>query len=125
MMDVTFYDKSSGTITRNAFLDGSMVNENLMPNELWIEGLFNKSEYTIENGHLVPISSSEIQAAQISEGWANLKQMRNSLLAASDWTQVPDAPVDQAAWATYRQQLRDLPNNTEDPANPAWPTKPE
>ena len=54
-----------------------------------------------------------------------LREDRNKALVASDWTQVADAPVDQAAWATYRQQLRDLPNNTEDPANPAWPTKPE
>ena len=48
-----------------------------------------------------------------------LREDRNKALVASDWTQVADAPVDQAAWATYRQQLRDLPNNTEDPANPA------
>lgn len=40
---------------------------------------------------------------------------RNKLLAACDWTQVADAPVDRAAWATYRQQLRDLPDN------PNWP----
>jgi hypothetical protein len=33
---------------------------------------------------------------------------RNQLLAASDWTQVADAPVDQAAWAVYRQELRDI-----------------
>jgi len=34
---------------------------------------------------------------------------RNRLLAASDWTQVADAPVDRQAWADYRQQLRDFP----------------
>lgn len=35
---------------------------------------------------------------------------RNRLLSESDWTQTADAPVDQAAWATYRQQLRDFPS---------------
>jgi hypothetical protein len=35
---------------------------------------------------------------------------RDRLLAGSDWTQLPDAPIDQAAWATYRQQLRDFPS---------------
>jgi hypothetical protein len=35
---------------------------------------------------------------------------RDRLLAASDWTQLPDATVNQAAWATYRQQLRDFPS---------------
>jgi len=34
---------------------------------------------------------------------------RDRLLAESDWTQLPDAPVDQQAWADYRQALRDFP----------------
>lgn len=53
----------------------------------------------------------------------SLRKRRDQLLAESDWTQVPDAPVDKAAWAVYRQALRDLPQNT-DPANPVWPKKP-
>ena len=35
---------------------------------------------------------------------------RDRLLAESDWTQTNDAPVDQSAWATYRQALRDFPS---------------
>ena len=35
---------------------------------------------------------------------------RNALLAASDWTQAADDPTgNAAAWAAYRQQLRDAP----------------
>lgn len=34
---------------------------------------------------------------------------RNQLLAASDWSQLPDATCDRQAWATYRQALRDFP----------------
>ena len=49
---------------------------------------------------------------------------RDRLLQSSDWTQVPDAPVDQAAWAAYRQQLRDLPSTTTDPFNVQWPKSP-
>lgn len=30
-------------------------------------------------------------------------------LSQTDWTQLPDAPVDSNLWATYRQDLRDLP----------------
>jgi len=41
--------------------------------------------------------------------WEQIKSWRNAELAASDWTQLADAPVDKAAWATYRQELRDLP----------------
>ena len=39
-----------------------------------------------------------------------LRIQRNILLASSDWTQVADAPVNQKAWAEYRQALRDFPN---------------
>jgi len=54
----------------------------------------------------------------------NLRSERNAKLTASDWTQVEDAPVDKAAWAAYRQALRDLPAKTPDPANPVWPQEP-
>ena len=38
-----------------------------------------------------------------------LRAIRNRLLSASDWTQLPDAQCDKTAWATYRQALRDFP----------------
>jgi len=38
-----------------------------------------------------------------------LRAWRNRELAATDWTQVDDAPVNKSAWAKYRQSLRDLP----------------
>ena len=41
--------------------------------------------------------------------WEQIKLWRNAELARTDWTQLTDAPVDKAAWATYRQELRDLP----------------
>ena len=49
---------------------------------------------------------------------------RDALLAACDWTQVADAPVDQAAWAVYRQALRDVTAQTGFPNAVVWPTKP-
>lgn len=53
-----------------------------------------------------------------------VRAQRNQLLAESDWTQVADAPVDRAAWAAYRQDLRDIPNQAGFPLNVSWPTKP-
>lgn len=41
--------------------------------------------------------------------WEQIKLWRNAELARTDWTQLTDSPVDKAAWATYRQALRDLP----------------
>jgi hypothetical protein len=41
--------------------------------------------------------------------WEQIKLWRNAQLAATDFTQLPDAPTDKEAWAEYRQALRDLP----------------
>jgi hypothetical protein len=41
--------------------------------------------------------------------WGQIRSWRNAELAASDWTQLDDSQVDKAAWAIYRQALRDLP----------------
>lgn len=56
---------------------------------------------------------------------APARQERNTLLAASDWTQVADAPVDQAAWATYRQELRDITSQETFPNEVTWPVPPQ
>jgi hypothetical protein len=53
-----------------------------------------------------------------------IRLWRNYELARTDWTQVADAPVDVAAWAAYRQALRDLPD-TIDIANPVLPEAPQ
>jgi hypothetical protein len=76
---------------------------------------------------IIPFSAEEIatvEANAIADAWVSLRSERDRLLSASDWTQVADAPVDQVAWANYRQALRDLPENTTDPFNPVWPEKP-
>ena len=54
----------------------------------------------------------------------NVRGHRNRLLKESDWTQVADAPVDQAAWSAYRQALRDISAQESFPHNVTWPTQP-
>ena len=53
------------------------------------------------------------------------RDQRNKLLADCDWTQLPDATGNKAAWATYRQQLRDLPNQQGFPWDFIWPEQPK
>tara|TARA_R110000764_G_scaffold88717_1_gene169870 strand:- start:273 stop:701 length:429 start_codon:yes stop_codon:yes gene_type:complete len=58
---------------------------------------------------------------------AILREMRSNLLISSDYTQATDTTqtvTNKAAWATYRQELRDLPANTPDPEIVTWPTVP-
>ena len=66
---------------------------------------------------------AEIAALQPTA--TQVRAQRNSLLDASDWTQVIDAPVDQATWAVYRQALREITIQAGFPANVIWPSKPE
>lgn len=54
----------------------------------------------------------------------SIRGERDRLLSESDWTQVLDAPVDRDAWATYRQALRDIPQQTEFPTSIDWPVQP-
>jgi hypothetical protein len=58
------------------------------------------------------------------EAAANIRAHRDGLLSDCDWTQVVDAPVDKAVWATYRQALRDISKQPGFPWNVVWPTTP-
>ena len=53
-----------------------------------------------------------------------VREDRNQRLASCGWTQLPDAPVDAAAWATYRQELRDISSQAGFPWTVVWPLKP-
>ena len=56
--------------------------------------------------------------SHLKGGFEELRIYRDQELSTSDWTQVPDGPLDsttKAAWATYREKLRDLPSNAKAP----------
>lgn len=55
---------------------------------------------------------------------SNVRRQRNERLVSSDWTQVADAPVDKAAWAAYRQALRDISSQAGFPWTVQWPEMP-
>lgn len=64
------------------------------------------------------------KAAKDAEQAKSVRQQRGEKLKDSDWTQVIDAPVDQAAWATYRQALRDITAQEGFPWTITWPEQP-
>ena len=91
------------------------------------------------DGILVDLTAEEIAAKQAKDtAWASgvndliaaeHRETRNKLLTDSDWTQMNDSPLTnevKTAWATYRQELRDLSDldawpNLEDAD---WPVAP-
>jgi hypothetical protein len=56
--------------------------------------------------------------------WERLRLRRDQLLTATDFRLVADAPWNTQPWADYRQALRDLPENTDDPRQAVWPESP-
>ena len=57
--------------------------------------------------------------------WEQIRLWRARELGSCDWTQVADSTADKAAWATYRQALRDLPSQNADPKKIVFPSRPE
>ena len=95
-------------------------------------------EHKLIDGVKVPLTAQEIAQRQAEEiSWnagafdraiSNLRAKRNALLSASDWTILPDSPVqDKYVWQSYRQSLRDLTeglSTVEQVNSVVFPTKP-
>jgi len=64
------------------------------------------------------------KAQKDAEQAKSMRQTRSDKLADCDWTQVADSPVDKAAWATYRQALRDITTQDGFPWTVTWPDAP-
>jgi len=67
---------------------------------------------------------AEAIVAKDTEQAKAMREQRGEKLKDSDWTQVADAPVDKAVWATYRQALRDIPTQSGFPWTITWPETP-
>ena len=80
--------------------------------------------------------NNKIEELKISEPFRLLREIRNKLIAETDWTQLKDIELDiirERNWKNYRQALRDLPAKSNpnlddfgnlDMASVTWPTKP-
>lgn len=79
--------------------------------------------HTADDGSLSLVGSEDKNGPK----WDALRITRNALLAGCDWTQGMDSPLTsevKSSWASYRQSLRDLPQQNSDPDNASWPRKP-
>ena len=69
---------------------------------------------------------NSVEPMDVEDPWIAKRQKRNLILQASDWTQMPDAPLTEAQvakWKTYRQKLRDLPQDYPKADKAVWPSK--
>jgi len=85
------------------------------------------------NGIIVELSLSEIAERQAYEIAYNanegerlseeIRNQRNRLLSDTDWMALSDNTI-TPEWASYRQALRDITDQTGFPYAVIWPTKP-
>ena len=105
----------------------------LRPNSKWYhnsEGLHWLDEHqTKPTEEEIQTKLAELEAA---EPMRQLRIQRNQLLAQTDWRMNTDYPyTDQAKWASYRTQLRNLPASSEPTLDEQgnlivdWPTPPD
>lgn len=73
----------------------------------------------IERDH--PLDPPEIFRLRLAK---QARAMRDELLTSCDFTQLDDSPRNKIAWKTYRQLLRDIPDQAGFPENIDWPIQP-
>jgi hypothetical protein len=101
---------------------GIPVNDALVVNDVTAPDVWCLDTYTYVDG-VWTVVNQEIYDAQVeanNQAEAEVKRKgRDERLVASDWTQAGDLPIQfRTPWATYRQELRDMPTA------PNWPWNP-
>jgi hypothetical protein len=122
MNSYTIYKTDTGEIIGTTTSDITIDEVSLNDNESAIEGNYSGLEYKILDNEAV------LRTEPITD---LIRNIRNDMLSASDWTQTIDCPLTdakKAEWATYRQALRDLPSSHESTTNindVVFPTQPD
>lgn len=102
-------------------------------NDAGFTGPYEKPEYNYTTQKLVwssetlSYSVEDLPSSEPTEEdlWFEMRRRRNFLLLESDWTQSRDIVLpNDDNWKTYRQELRDLPENIDDIKNISWPVSP-
>lgn len=77
----------------------------------WRDGWVKTKPQRPSGSHIWDNFEWKLDAASLM---AEMREQRNYLLSASDWTQFPDSPLtaeQRTEWQTYRQRLRDIPSD--------------
>jgi len=124
MVEYYIYKISSGEIVQVGVSEPAFLEDFKSDGLCIAKGKATLKEDIVVNGVLQKRDPQTLAQIKKSELVESILFKRNEFLKDSDWTQLPDAPVDHQAWAVYRQALRDLPANTDDPSNVVWPKRP-
>jgi hypothetical protein len=92
------------------------------------EPSYNEDTHSINESYVYELDNKWHKTktvVQLSEGVAarNIRRTRDSLIAQTDWLGASDVTM-STEWSTYRQALRDIPQQSGFPFNVTYPTNP-
>lgn len=111
--------------------EGTGDRYNLFQSHYFEGGLYTSDgipRYKLVDGQPVERTEEEIAADRVPLQASAVRAQRDKLLAATDWAVLPDSPLDESSKTslkTYRQALRDVPQQEGFPNNISWPNMPE
>ena len=130
--------KSTGELKQYGNLDKTLVEIKTIKEKDGVKVFsINEEQYTDlqdncdaseSSGVVTIIKSAEWLENKTNEAWRKIRKERNQLLGESDYMILADAPVDETQkqeWTTYRQALRDIPQDYDSPDEVVYPDKPE
>jgi hypothetical protein len=130
MKSYIVYD-SDGIIVRTGVCSQHDLHLQAIDGQFVIEGEADDASKMIVDGKIVDKPETIYTEAELNnQVLKSIRATRRNKLAESDWTQFADSPLTdkkKAEWATYRQALRDLPQeypNAISNDDIIWPTKP-
>lgn len=137
MSTYAIYDKTTGEITASISCPASQLAANTPDGCASIESEHTGETHWVVDGAAVALPErpgphwqfdyrQKVWVHDVKGEAAKVRGLRDRLLAACDWTQLPDVPIEtKSAWATYRQALRDVPQQAGFPTDIVWPEAPE
>lgn len=130
MKSYIVYD-SDGIIVRTGVCSQHDLHLQAIDGQFVIEGEADDASKMIVDGKIVDKPETIYTDAELNnQVLKSIRATRRNKLRESDWTQFADSPLTdkkKAEWATYRQALRDLPQeypNAISNDDIIWPTKP-
>jgi hypothetical protein len=123
------YEKATGNVVQVIEVPAHEVSQNLEPGQAC--RFLREGEVIDPDRHRIDQSGAIVdtggRAPNEDVGWRKVRAERDRRLAQCDWTQALDSPLsvtDRAAWAAYRQELRDITVTFKDAVSVEWPAHP-
>lgn len=96
-----------------------------LQNAVQITPVKNQYNKWVQTWEIVDATEEQIQA-RLDFQWNVVRQQRNDILTASDWTQSRDVHLaNDEAWTAYRQDLRNITETYSNPFDVVFPEAPE